>query len=151
MVSTVSFRVQMESSVCLLRYVARHDNFIAPSQLKPKSFLLKNNNDDDIDDTLNVCDSTSVETNHAVKKAKHTHHDCNSLYKKVKELEGKDEENCMKVRNMLNRYVNKINKLTKALQKNEQLLKNQNKEIKSLKTITTTKQNIALFSNSNCN
>ena len=110
--------------------MATHDNFITPSQLKPKSLLLKDDGDDDVNDTLIVCDGTSVKTNYTVNKPKHAHYDHSSpYYKKVKELEEIDKEDYTKVWNILNRYINKINKLTTALRKkNEQLLENQNKE-----------------------
>ena len=116
--------------------VATHDNFISPSQLKPKSFLLKNDADDDDDDydDINIDnDSNSVETNHAAKKSRNTHYDRKSLTKQVHQLEEKDEENVSKVRNMLNKYANEIETLTTALRNNKELLENRNNEIESLK------------------
>ena len=117
--------------------MATHDNFISPSQLKPKSLLLKNDvdddDDDDIDDIHIDWDSNSAETNHAVKRSKNTHFDRKSLTKQVHQLKEKDEEDFTKVCNILNQYINKIKTLTTALRNNEELLEYRNKEIKSLK------------------
>ena len=64
--------------------LAKYDNFISPSQLKSKSFILKNDDDDDIDDiddTNSVCDSTYVETNRNVNRQKYIcYADRKSLY-----------------------------------------------------------------------
>ena len=105
-----NFKRNIDSN--LYKCVATHDNFISPSQLKPKSFLLKNdvdNDDDDFDDINIDNDSNSVETNHAAKKSRNTHYDRKSLTKQVHQLEEKDEENVSKVRNMLNKYANEKN------------------------------------------